>query len=144
MHQHEEKQAMRKDYGPLTVESLVRFAKDYRNVSTGDIRRKFAEASGNGCIHLPDPNVEILHGLSPLAMEVVDEALRSQLLHLHPSSVLVYLCDGAPFPRDMPMATKKPPKVGYKKPRWVPVVLYPGASCGSKDCPGKFGWGAKR
>jgi hypothetical protein len=63
-------------------------------------------------------NVVMWQGLSREAIDAFQELRARNLIHPYPTTVLVYLCDGA-VPK-MPLATRVH---HYKEPHWMPVVF---------------------
>ncbi|HEY1445663.1 MAG TPA: hypothetical protein VGF51_12255 [Acidimicrobiales bacterium] len=66
------------------------------------------------------PNVLLWAGLSEEAYDILDDPRCRAAIVPVGASVLVYAFDGGIL--DLPIA-KRPPKSGYKKPHWLPVVF---------------------
>jgi hypothetical protein len=67
-------------------------------------------------------NVVLWLGLSPELAEAVQALVADGRITMRRTTVLVYLFEGAALP--IPMALgDRPPKGGYKHPRWLPVVF---------------------
>jgi hypothetical protein len=77
-------------------------------------------------------NVVCWTDMSQELVDVITGFLDNKLAHPHPAQEtvhgipMVYLMDGQWL--NLPLV-KKPPKNGYKKPHWLPVVFYPGDKC---------------
>ena len=69
------------------------------------------------------PNLFLWVGLSVELVRALRQAHDGGLIHFHPASTLLYAIDGA-IPR-IPVARRTPPPQGFKKPRWLPVMLRP-------------------
>ena len=90
------------------------------------------EGKGDIAIALKD-NMVLWEGLSQALVDVLDELKQKKLYHPHPTISLAYLMDGDIL--TLPIV-KRPPKNGYKKPHWLPVVLEPGQRCvNDPECP---------
>jgi len=90
------------------------------------------EGKGDITIALKD-NMVLWEGLSQALVDVLDELKQKKLYHPHPTISLAYLMDGDIL--TLPIV-KRPPKNGYKKPHWLPVVLEPGQRCvNDPECP---------
>ena len=66
-------------------------------------------------------NIFLWFGMSPGAIDAIDDLVRRKVVDLVPASELVYMCDGA-----MPNVPIAKQARNYKKPRWMPVTLYRG------------------
>jgi hypothetical protein len=76
-------------------------------------------------------NIFIWQGMSEELGNVLTDFQTNELAHMHiitneMEALMVYLADGM-LPT-IPMV-KRIRKNGYKKPHWIPVVLYPGYKC---------------
>ena len=67
-----------------------------------------------------DPNLVLWPWCSEAFADAMMNLVRSRAIALEPTSPLVYLVDGR-LPT-LPIA-KRPPKGGYAKPHWLPVVF---------------------
>mgnify|MGYP003147658806 FL=1 len=90
------------------------------------------EGKGNCEYGLSHLNVVVWTEMSEELANVIVGLQTNKLAHMHDSSVtlggvpMVYLMDGEWL--NLPLV-KKPPKNGYAKPHWMPVVFYPGYKC---------------
>ena len=93
-----------------------------------------AESVGAGTWAHQDINTNVVFwaGMSEEVATAIDEAFAEGYIHPHGSDSLVYMMDGGML--KLPLA-KRPPKGGYKKEHWAPVVFRPGRSCTDKGCP---------
>ena len=77
-------------------------------------------------------NVVCWAEMSEELVGVITDFVDNKLAHQHPTLETVkgiptvYFMDGQWL--NLPLV-KKPPKNGYKKPHWLPVVFYPGYKC---------------
>ena len=76
-------------------------------------------------IGLLEKNLVCWRGLTRKGFEAVALLQRLNLIHLLPTNLLIYLCDGKLL--RLPVAERPVP---YKKPHWVPCVLNPGPYLG--------------
>lgn len=83
-----------------------------------DLRTRFT-TKGDRVIEL-SPNRIAWAGLSECLATALASLVRENVVALDPVDPLIYLVDGASL--DLPLANR-PPKSGYRKPHWVPVVL---------------------
>lgn len=78
---------------------------------------------GNLAIALASPpNVVLWPEVSQEGARALGELIDEKAIFTHPASLLSYCADGRVV-TGMPMVRKKPPKAGYKKPRWLPVCF---------------------
>ena len=105
------------------VEAAYDYIRQSRNVSFVELAR-FLEGEGmctKGDLTLMAavPHDLILWAnMSDEFVDVVDAL--AECTDIAPTPVLVYLCDGGAL--KLPLA-KRPPKGGYKRPHWCPVVF---------------------
>jgi hypothetical protein len=66
------------------------------------------------------PNVILWSACSDEVSDIIVQVLSDKRVKLTPTSPWVYIIDGCFM--NLPIA-KRPPKNGYKKPHWIPVVL---------------------
>ena len=82
--------------------------------------------------HVSGGNIVIWTDMSQDLVAVLAGVLDNKLAHTHPAHEtvygipMVYFMDGQWL--NLPIV-QKPPKNGYKKPHWLPVVFYPGYKC---------------
>lgn len=67
------------------------------------------------------PNMALWVGMSREFFEIACAVYRDERIELGPTDMFVYLIDGR-VPMGIPVA-KRPPKSGYRKPHWLPVVF---------------------
>lgn len=106
-------------------EQILRLVREKRNVSFVEISEIAGASPGPYSIDArPGSNVILWSGLSEEAATALDDLEREGLIQYDPTSVIVYLVDGAV--QDIPLV-KSPAamKRGYKKTRWLPVVINP-------------------
>ena len=115
---------MRDRLSPLAAAFLEK-VRAYRNVSLAELMRVCDEhgvdARGDVDVSV-GLNVFVGFGLSEEFVAALDEI--RPFTEASPCHVLVYLHDGVMW--DVPLA-KTPPKTGYRRPRWCPIVLNPKA-----------------
>jgi hypothetical protein len=70
-----------------------------------------------------DKNIVLWTGMSKEMVAAIKELRQSKAIHLLPCPALNYVDDGAAL--DLPIA-QRPPRNGYAKPHWAPVVFRPG------------------
>lgn len=58
--------------------------------------------------------------------------LDKKRLEMRPTASLVYMIDGSGV-LSLPVLKRKPPKQGFKEPRWLPVVLVPGPAMSTEE-----------
>lgn len=111
----------------MNVDELASTVTDYMRlndyVSFAEIQNRFGangELQGQQCITLGAPNVIAWAGMSETYCAAMLRLLDAGVVHMWPSSVLVYLADGGML--RMPLVGRVP-KAGYKKPHWFPVTL---------------------
>jgi hypothetical protein len=78
----------------------------------------------NGHLGIEDPrypNLFIWAGVNQEFMDALNELLRVKAVHWRATSLLVYLADGKML--SLPIAKSVPGPGGFKKPRWIPVVV---------------------
>ncbi len=90
-------------------------------VELRDFLRPFMEVEGNASLKL-DRNVVVWANMSPRFANFVGSLLNDPAISVRPASWLSYVMDGGAL--RLPIA-KRPPKQGYKEPRWLPVCLRP-------------------
>lgn len=97
---------------------------------------QFAEAElgidprGDYCLEVA-PNVILWAGCSPEFVDLVQAVRATGRIDINSTTPLVYMIDGSML--TFPLA-KRPPKGGYRSPRWLPVVLHskPGHAAGGR------------
>lgn len=101
---------------------LLGFIEAYGNVTFGEIMNRMEDGGkGDWSMHIPDrEDLIVWAGANELLINTVNKLLVEERIHCKPTSWLTCLYDGHVL--KLPIA-KKPPKKGYKKPHWVPVVL---------------------
>lgn len=106
---------------------ILERVRKHDHVSFAEIRTHFGgdgSLDGEFCLYLGDrPNTMLWVNMSEDFVSVMMDLLAKKEVHVVPSSLLVYMIDGA-VP-SMPMA-KRPGKHDYPSPRWFCVVLRPG------------------
>ena len=110
------------------AQAMLEKVRTYRHVSMVELTRVFDEICGEGTsegdqqitLAPPHENLVLWACVSVEFCDAFDEI--RPFATLDPAHWLVYLHDGAAL--RLPLA-KRPPKAGYKKPHWVPVVLNP-------------------
>lgn len=107
---------------PFVPGCILKYIFEYKHVSFAELDNKF-DISGDGCI-INDKNVILWAGLSQEFIAFFIQAKKDSVIKLDPCGLLVYICDGR-VPQTQ-MIGKRPPKNGYKKPRWAPCVINPG------------------
>ncbi len=106
-------------------EAILRFVEGRDHVSFPELQQmlRVAQLPADGDQVLETaPNVVLWAGLSAPLAACLQTLLREKALVLEPTPLLVYLVDGAGL--TFPLA-KRPPRQGYAKPHWLPVVLRP-------------------
>jgi len=69
-----------------------------------------------------DHNIVFWSGMSDEGLKALNDLCDEKLIEMTPTSFLTYLIDGRHLV--MPIVTR-PPKRGYRKPHWLPVVFNP-------------------
>jgi len=88
-------------------------------VSFFEIMNKFGEGDHE---LITDLNVVHWSGLTDETVDGIIKLLKERRILMHPTDPLVYMMDGCIL--KLPLVGKRPPKGGYKEPRWMPVVLW--------------------
>ena len=119
--------------GETLKSTISEYVKKYDSVSYAELQRDIGATSEGDHAHLfEDMNVILWTGMSKSFAEAIKALENEGVIHSHPSVYFVYLVDGR-IPR-LDIAIR-PPKDGYKKPHWLPVVFRPGACCSHEECP---------
>jgi hypothetical protein len=103
-------------------ERLIEYVKQKDWVSFVEVERvlsEFMEVKGTTSIQ-GAPNVILWMGVSEDLADLILELVNEGVLFLWRTQFLTYLIDGRGL--TLPIA-KRPPKEGYKKPRWLPTCL---------------------
>jgi len=102
---------------------IVGFVHSRGSVSFAEFKKHFGEEfDGDLTLFLGDLNVILWINVSRDFSEALVAAMGSKRIQHKPAPFLVYFIDGICL--DLPLA-KRPPKSGYKKPHWCPVVFDP-------------------
>ncbi|MCC6315682.1 MAG: hypothetical protein IT337_16920 [Thermomicrobiales bacterium] len=109
---------------PIAAKALEFVAERGGGVSLVEVqnflRSEGIDTDGGLQSHFPDDsNVVIWAGMSEAFCDVLDVLLNHT--DVRASTAMVYLIDGGWL--SLPMA-KRPPKNGYKKPHWLPIVFW--------------------
>jgi hypothetical protein len=100
-------------------EKILAYIKQHGNATFAELSRVVGdEGKGDLCIEIL-PNLAIWAGMSESFVDAIT-AVRPKL-DLLPCAAILYLADGAML--RLPVAKGKPPKGGYKSPKWVPCIL---------------------
>jgi len=101
---------------------LLDFIRVYGNATFGEIINRMGdEGKGDYTYESVDcPNMFFWVGASELLIDAVDDLLGENKICFKPTHWLTCAYDGHVL--RLPIA-KKPPKRGYKKPHWLPVVI---------------------
>ncbi len=67
-----------------------------------------------------DPNLVYWQGLAEPVVDALNLLIRERRIEIKSTDLLIYLFDGGAL--QLPIA-KRPPRAGYVRPRWRPVVL---------------------
>lgn len=109
----------------MTEEQLKKDVLEYivsrKNVSFAELSRKF-KIKGELTIELGTSNILIWANVSEEFYQVFKELDQENKIQMKPCSGVVYLVDGEAL--TLPQVVK-PPKNGYKKMHWLPVILNP-------------------
>ena len=101
-------------------EKIIEYCTDRDWVSFCELQRHIGDDSeGDISISFPG-NIVMWAGMSEEFASCVDKLIEEKILHTVPMELLSYVIDGGGL--RLPVA-KKPPKSGYKKPRWLPTGL---------------------
>lgn len=98
-------------------EALHQFIDQRGNVSVCEINREFG--TGEYLLEFTDGGFVYGFNMSHEVASALIELKRERRLYVSPAHALTYLVDGCWC--DLPMVVN-PPKNGYKKPHWLPVV----------------------
>lgn len=106
------------------ADAVVAYVESHDWVSFVEAERVAAEhgvsgESGHGLESSTVNNVVFWVG-GEAFIELMRHVLSEKRVHLHPSTMLVYLVDGKVL--TLPLA-KRPPTNGYSKPHWAPMTL---------------------
>ena len=126
------------------AEDVVTFITRRPGASMAEIMQLAGDEGKGNCEYgLSHLNVVVWTEMSEELANVIVGLQTNKLAHMHHSSVtlggvpMVYYMDGQWL--NLPLIKKKPPKNGYAKPHWMPVVFYPGYKCYSPslraECP---------
>ena len=107
----------------ITSEKVCEFVQERGGgVSLVELIRHFGnEGEGENAFMLKDRNVVFWGGMSDELIQAIIEARKDRKIIDRPSTPLVYLVDGGIS--SLPLA-KRPPKTGYKKLHWLPIVYW--------------------
>ena len=96
--------------------------KDYVTLTEACREAGIERTGGEGAIAFDKANVYWAFGCTEEVVELVKALTR--LGHgLEPVTPLVYVTDGEPIPSNMKMVGSRPPKNGYKHPRWAAMAF---------------------
>jgi hypothetical protein len=106
----------------ILADEIERLLDGWGHVSFVELANWLGESfRGNGRItSARDPNIVFWQGLAEPVVEALNRLIREGRLEIKASSLLVYTFDGGSL--RLPIA-KRPPREGYRKPHWLPVVL---------------------
>lgn len=116
------------------AKQITEYVRTYKGVSFVELTKLFGDdAKGRWVIEEPK-NCFWWTGMSKDFVDAVRLCLDRGEIRAKGTSAFIYYVDGK-VPR-FPVA-KRPPKAGYKKPRWVPVIFdpVPYKSGAMKKCP---------
>lgn len=100
---------------------VVDYIKDYGNVSFVELERKFPNHfSGDYSFRAKKDNVYFWTNMTKQMVTIIGDLVKEEIIEFSPTSFMTYLIDGKILQMDV---AKKPPKGGYKTPRWLPVVM---------------------
>lgn len=102
--------------------AIVTYIATYDWVTFVELKKQFepyCNVHGSAVLSL-DKNIVLWAGMSDDFCDTIIKLLDEQRVHLHPTIVLTYLFDGGVL--RMPLV-KRPPKNGYREPRWLPACL---------------------
>lgn len=106
------------------AQAVLEYIKDHGTTTFVEISRVLegcgVPTEGDRALFLGDSNICLWAGMSEEFIAVMHELQAARAIHPTATNLLVYLIDGGML--DMPIA-KNPPKNGYKKPHWAPVVM---------------------
>lgn len=113
----------------MNVEQLALAVEEYverhDHVSYPEIAHRIFEANGvehRGSISIEDNhNIVYWAGMSEMFADTMMLVERRAKIVRKQASVFTYLVDGGML--RLPIAKRLPPKGGFKKPRWLPVVF---------------------
>jgi hypothetical protein len=100
---------------------ILKIVTERRNVSFAELSRSVEGFDGELGLILNDFNICLWPHLSQAAVDALEELRLAKAIYPKPTSVLVYLADGA-VP-NMPIARGRR---RYKRPHWAPLVFNPG------------------
>ena len=108
---------------PVLIEEMETFILERDHVTFVELARILEDkgVDPNGTFSISagnDPNLIFWWGASEVFADLSFSLLKT--FEISGSSLMIYMIDGG-FP-DLPMA-KRPPKNGYKKPHWAPIVF---------------------
>lgn len=102
---------------------ILDYVKKHGSVTFIDLQKymeKFIDPYGDQAMEY-GPNAIIWFYMSKEFAEAIQSLLDKEMVRLVYSSELEYLEAGVIV--TLPVASKRPPKQGYKKPRWMPLAL---------------------
>lgn len=108
------------------------------SASFANIEQEFGrgnEIDGYGEIGISSLNLVFWEGLTVECADAIAKLLSDKRILLTDVSSIIYIVDGI-IP-NMPLA-KSPPKGGYKKPHWVPTILWTTDQVRARLARGKF------
>jgi|SRR5262245_25989569 len=97
-------------------------------VSQGELINRFGDSlRGATQVYLNPVNVVLFVGCSELFADAVCilQQERPPRVVIAPAHPMVLFIDGCPVPAKMPWMKGRPPKGGYKRPRFAPVCFRP-------------------
>ncbi|MGA3189603.1 MAG: hypothetical protein ABSF22_21060 [Bryobacteraceae bacterium] len=100
--------------------AILEIVRSRRNVSFAEIVNMIGDDARGDVAWEAAPNIVLWTGMSQSLVHAF-EILKDKI-EPHPTSVLIYLMDGAAL--RLPVA-KRLPRAGYKQPRWLPVAFSP-------------------
>jgi len=115
------------------MEDVLWYIENYDWVTPVELERRYGE-QGDGAHSLClGKNMVVWTGMSEKLTTAIMQLLEAKAIHSHPGSYLAYIIDGGGL--KLPLA-KRPPKGGYAKEHWLPLVFRSGPKCTAKGCLG--------
>jgi hypothetical protein len=109
------------------IDALVDEIQHHEHMSWVEIMRTLGqlgvEPKGSESLMLDEHNIVLWAGLSMRAVEILGSSYFRDQTQLDPTTEFVYYFDGMSL--DLPLVKSKPPKGGFKKRHWAPVVVRP-------------------
>lgn len=105
---------------------ITRYVERTDWVSQGELANRLGHdlVYGDEAMVVDAANIVLMINCSPQFIEATKQLLAEKVVKLAPCSMLALMCDGCPIPLKMKIANK-PPKGGYKEPRFLPVCFRP-------------------